>query len=255
MRYKIVDNGSTPFVVETSGNQMKVWNTVLGQDDMPSKLIMDFEYKELFVGDKSRFAKTYGTTLLVRDKYSYILITSFIIRFWTFEIIREFHAPIVGLRVPYPYAIGDKNVYLNDYDKIFCVPKSEFDLTKDVFSQFYGTNGFTEPKVRTLLSFQICFSSGSYDREKKIYDLDKIPSITRKENKRRKTLKNKKKKTNQERYELNILEAKDELLRLRKKRPPNKKEYYVENANFLLQLAEERQKYFNLAPIPIPGIE
>lgn len=249
MRYTIVNNGSNPFVVETKGNRIKVWDTILGDPDMPSKLLMDFEFEELFDGDKSHFAKEFGTTLLVRDKYSYILITSYIIRFWAFDIIREFHAPIVGFRVPYPYAIGYENVYFNEEDKIVCVPKFEFDLTKNVIDQYYGRNGFTVQKVGTPLTFQFSCFSGSLNRQHKFVDFDKIPTITRKESIRRQKLKNKREKTNQEKYELDILEAKNELKWLRKNISSHEKEYHVDLIHLYIELADERQKYFNLKPI------
>jgi len=270
MRYKIVDNGSTPFVVETSGNQMKVWNTVLGEDDMPSKLIMDFKYDELFVGDKSRPAKRYGTTLLVKDEYSYILISRVIIRFWPFDIIEEFYAPIFGFQIPYPYAISETNVYLYENSRIICLPKSKFDFTKDVYNQYYGINDFTEPMTGTPLIFQIripLFNTG-IDEYRTTYDLDKIPSITRKEEIRHSILTNKKKLTNEEKCEFYILEAKNILKMNRNKKtrrhrpadpmtlsllgwvlgkPPDR----VHPAHYYLELANARQKYFNLTPIHI----
>jgi hypothetical protein len=54
------------------------------------------------------------------------------------DTIRKFYSPIGGNYDSFPYAIGDKYVYLLN-DKKYA-PIGEFDTTKDVCKQYYCYN-------------------------------------------------------------------------------------------------------------------
>ena len=80
-----------------------------------------------------------GNTILLqtgKDKYTYIGdgIRSFTTK--DGDVIQKYYSPVGNSAVPYPYAVGQKYVYLmldNEYE-----PVEEFDLTKDVYTQYYA---------------------------------------------------------------------------------------------------------------------
>ena len=150
--YEIVDNGPIPFVVFDYGGRVDVYNQHYDQEtneyEMQGK-IMDSKYIKIFVGDNELNAPDYdlekgsgrGNTILLqtgKDEYTYIGdgIRSF--RTKDGDVIEKYYSPVGNNAVPYPYAVGQKYVYLmldNEYE-----PVEDFDLTKDVYTQFYGWN-------------------------------------------------------------------------------------------------------------------
>ena len=150
--YEIVDNGPVPFVVFDYGGRVDVYNQHYDEEtneyEMQGK-IMDSKYIKIFVGDNELNAPDYdlekgsgrGNTILLqtgKDEYTYIGdgIRSF--RTKDGDVIEKYYSPVGNNAVPYPYAVGQKYVYLmldNEYE-----PVEDFDLTKDVYTQFYGWN-------------------------------------------------------------------------------------------------------------------
>jgi len=148
--YEIVDNGSTPFVVFDYGGHVEVYNQHYHEetdsDEMQGK-IMESKYKKIFVGDNELNDPAYdlekgigrgNTILLQTGKDDYIYIGDGIRSFKTKDgdVIEKYYSPVGNNAVPYPYAVGQKYVYLmldNEYQ-----PVEDFDLTKDVYMQFYG---------------------------------------------------------------------------------------------------------------------
>ena len=150
--YEIIDNGPIPFVVFDYGGRVDVYNQHYDQEtneyEMQGK-IMDSKYIKIFVGDNELNAPDYdlekgsgrGNTILLqtgKDEYTYIGdgIRSF--RTKDGDVIEKYYSPVGNNAVPYPYAVGQKYVYLmlnNEYE-----PVEDFDLTKDVYTQFYGWN-------------------------------------------------------------------------------------------------------------------
>ena len=150
--YEIIDNGPIPFVVFDYGGHVDVYNQHYDKEtneyEMQGK-IMDSKYIKIFVGDNELNAPDYdlekgsgrGNTILLqtgKDEYTYIGdgIRSF--RTKDGDVIEKYYSPVGNNAVPYPYAVGQKYVYLmldNEYE-----PVEDFDLTKDVYTQFYGWN-------------------------------------------------------------------------------------------------------------------
>ena len=150
--YEIIDNGPIPFVVFDYGGRVDVYNQhydeATNEYEMQGK-IMDSKYIKIFVGDNELNEPDYdlekgsgrGNTILLqtgKDEYTYIGdgIRSF--RTKDGDVIEKYYSPVGNNAVPYPYAVGQKYVYLmldNEYE-----PVEDFDLTKDVYTQFYGWN-------------------------------------------------------------------------------------------------------------------
>jgi hypothetical protein len=148
--YEIVDNGAPPFIVFDYAGHVDVYNQHYDKEtneyEMQGK-IMDSKYIKIFVGDNELNDPDYdlekgsgrGNTILLqtgKDEYTYIGdgIRSFKTK--DGDVIEKYYSPVGNNAVPYPYAVGQKYVYLmldNEYQ-----PVEDFDLTKDVYTQYYG---------------------------------------------------------------------------------------------------------------------
>jgi hypothetical protein len=150
--YEIIDNGGTPFIVFDYGGRVDVYNQHYDAESNQYELqgkIMDSKYLKIFVGDNDLNEPDYdlekgrgrGNTILLqtaKDSYTYIGdgIRSFTTK--DGDIIQKYYSPVGNNAVPYPYAVGQKYVYLMLDDSY--IPVEMFDLTKDVYTQYYGFN-------------------------------------------------------------------------------------------------------------------
>ena len=150
--YEIIDNGATPFVVFDYGGKVEVYNQHYDEESneyiMQGK-IMDAKYIKIFIGDNDLNDPSYdlekgsgrgNTILLQTSKHAYTYIGDGIRSFSTKDedVIQNYYSPVGNNAVPYPYAIGNKYVYLmldNTYELV-----EDFDLTKDIYTQYYGWN-------------------------------------------------------------------------------------------------------------------
>lgn len=150
--YEIIDNGATPFVVFDYGGKVEVYNQHYDEESneyiMQGK-IMDAKYIKIYIGDNELNDPSYdlekgsgrgNTILLQTSKHAYTYIGDGIRSFSTKDedVIQNYYSPVGNNAVPYPYAIGNKYVYLmldNTYE-----PVEDFDLTKDIYTQYYGWN-------------------------------------------------------------------------------------------------------------------
>jgi len=110
---------------------------------------MDAKYIKIYIGDNELNDPSYdlekgsgrgNTILLQTSKHAYTYIGDGIRSFSTKDedVIQNYYSPVGNNAVPYPYAIGNKYVYLmldNTYE-----PVEDFDLTKDIYTQYYGWN-------------------------------------------------------------------------------------------------------------------
>jgi len=147
--YEINDNASFPFVVFQYEGSVDIYNNrfneTLNKEELNNKL-MNVKYKQIFLGDndlndaywnfKRGVAK--GNTILLHvGKSKYILIGKGVVSFSTKngDTIRKFYSSIGGNYDSFPYAVGDKYVYLLNEKKY--APIGEFDIKKDVCRQYY----------------------------------------------------------------------------------------------------------------------
>ena len=78
-----------------------------------------------------------NTILLQTGKGKYLFVGKGILSFSSRngDTIRRFYSPMGGNYDSFPYAVGDKYVYLLN-DKKYA-PVGEFDMTKDIIRQYY----------------------------------------------------------------------------------------------------------------------
>jgi hypothetical protein len=145
--YEINDNATFPFVVfDYGGGNASIYNNrfneVTNRGELKGKL-MDVKYEQLFLGDNGtndpywRVFERGNNILFQTGKGKYLFIGKGILSFSarTGDTIRRFYSPMGGNYDSFPYAVGDKYVYLLNDKK--CAPISEFDMTKDIIRQYY----------------------------------------------------------------------------------------------------------------------
>lgn len=143
--YEINDNAAFPFVVfDYGGGRASIYNNkfneLTNRGELNDKL-MDVKYEQLFLGGKNdpywRDCEKGNNILMQTGKGKYLFVGKGILSFSARngDTIHRFHSPMGGNYDSFPYAIGDKYVYLLNERK--CAPISEFDMTKDVMMQYY----------------------------------------------------------------------------------------------------------------------
>jgi hypothetical protein len=145
--YEINDNAACPFVVfDYGGGRASIYNSrfneLTNRGELKGKL-MDVKYQQLFLGEKNepywRAFERGNNILMQTAKGKYLFVGKGILSFSAKngDTIRRFYSPMGGNYDSFPYAMGDKYVYLLNEKK--CAPISEFDMTMtaDVIRQYY----------------------------------------------------------------------------------------------------------------------
>ena len=145
--YEINDNATSPFVVfDYGGGNASIYNNrfneITNRGELKGKL-MDVKYEQLFLGDNGmndpywRVFERGNNILFQTGKGKYLFVGKGILSFSAMngDTIRRFYSPMGGNYDSFPYAVGDKYVYLLNDKK--CALISEFDMTKDVIRQYY----------------------------------------------------------------------------------------------------------------------
>jgi hypothetical protein len=143
--YEINDNAANPFVVvDYGGGRASIYsnrfNELTNRGELNSKL-MDVKYEQLFLGEKNdpywRAFEKGNNILMQTGKGKYLFVGKGILSFSAMkgDTIRRFYSPMGGNYDSFPYAVGDKYVYLLNEKKYALI--SEFDMTKDVMKQYY----------------------------------------------------------------------------------------------------------------------
>jgi hypothetical protein len=145
--YEINDNATCPFVVfDYGGGRASIYsnqfNELTNRGELKGKL-MDVKYEQLFLGEKNdpywRAFEKGNNILMQTGKGKYLFIGKGILSFSAMkgDTIRRFYSPMGGNYDSFPYAVGDKYVYLLNEKKY--APISEFDMamTADVIRQYY----------------------------------------------------------------------------------------------------------------------
>ena len=119
--YSIHDNGGTPFKVVISGKKVSIyeqpnwkdWESETGKEY--TKLIKTFSnVKKIFIGKDRKLGKNFdGNSILLQlSKNKYVYIGSWIYEFVTKDdSIVAYFSKVGNSDVPYPVALGEKNVY------------------------------------------------------------------------------------------------------------------------------------------------
>ncbi len=143
--YEINDNATCPFVVfDYGGGSASIYtnrfNELTNRGELNDKLL-DVKYEQMFLGVKNdpywRAFERGNNILMQTGTGKYLFVGKGILSFSAMkgDTIRRFYSPMGGNYDSFPYAVGDKYVYLLNERK--CAPISEFDATKDVMRQYY----------------------------------------------------------------------------------------------------------------------
>ena len=145
-KYMIHDNRDRPFIVDDTKSEKNavVYKTKLVDDEYErGTKILTTSYERLFVGDNLMkdphyeevgWAKGNSLLLQISDKH-YIHVGDCVFSFEPVEddTIVKYYSPVGNNDVPYPYAVGKKNVYFM-WDKTY-YPVELFDLKTDATAQ------------------------------------------------------------------------------------------------------------------------
>jgi len=160
----IHDNGGRPFKVVINGKKLDIFtfdkdeNEKLNENKDYNKLVKSYKnLKKIFIpkgidasGDPWKGGK--GNTILAHiSGHKYLLIGSSIYEFETKkETILEFYSQVGNSDVPYPLAVGEKNVYFLSFDGEYIskeyfegFPK-EYNWAIDGYSRLWGISQFTD---------------------------------------------------------------------------------------------------------------
>jgi hypothetical protein len=154
--YEIHDNGGRPLVVTVSSSKI----TVAPRLDAETPLLAIEGYASVFVGVDSE-EHEHGNSILVHEcSNRYLYIGSEVYRFDADDTIIEYASPIGNNDVPYPVAIGEKNVYFM-LGREF-VPRASLkspitvggvmDLYGEYYGDFDGIVGTERTPMREVLS-------------------------------------------------------------------------------------------------------
>lgn len=158
-KYLIWDNGWQPYYVYDYRGRADIYFNKYMSDVKKCIIfgkIMSLRYIRFFVGDNYLNEHVYdkkgsskGCSILIqKTKNKYLHVSEVIMEFSLpdgDEIIQYFSG-MGNNGVPYPYAVGNKNIYLligDDGNQPF-FPKVYFDQAKDVYQQFYGKEKYYE---------------------------------------------------------------------------------------------------------------
>ncbi len=154
--YKIHDNGGRPFHVKVRGNDVEIWKNMDTYEVKGGKFVdihkdpkklYDWTVDDVFVGKKSpgggydglKAREADGNSILLKKGSKYVYIGSEIYEFTPLDgdTIEKYYSNIGNSDVPYPYAIGQKYIYLMIEN--VAVERGMFDLKDDVYQQYYGS--------------------------------------------------------------------------------------------------------------------
>lgn len=145
-----LDNGGRPFITKVEKNFLNIYKN-------------EFQYKYTKVFDGTDEGGDKDSTILVKiDKNRYLFVGLTIYEFDTEDEIQKYSSPIGNSAVPYPVAIGSKNVYFmleREY-----VSKEELDKAK----KENGVGKFTDDYYGVFYNNQ---------DNLKIHDMKKIKEI------------------------------------------------------------------------------
>ena len=157
-KYSIHDNGGTPFWVTITGKvvtvvkNMNTYELIDGKHTEvkhPCKELFSKKVDEVFVGKTSPTGPKSppGTAILYRVGSTYTFIGRDIYEFSTNDVITKFYSDLGNSDVPYPYAIGEKYVYIM-LDKV-AIEKTLFNMKEDIYKQYYENMKVKKMKLKT----------------------------------------------------------------------------------------------------------
>ena len=161
--YEINDNAAFPFVVfDYGGGRASIYNNRFNEESNSGELsnkLMDVKYEQIFPGDNGMNDKYWrfkrgverGNNIMFQTgKGKYIFVGKGIHSFSSIngDTIHNFYSPMGGNYDSFPYAVGDKYVYLFNEKKY--APIGEFDKKHDAIRQYYCYDTTECKKYKTV---------------------------------------------------------------------------------------------------------
>ena len=109
--YKIHDNGARPFTITDYSTDKYI--IINDNRDIKAFTNMKFSYLEIFIGKDTHNKNYNGNSIIIKvglERYIYIGCNMY--EFMTDDPIVDYISEIGNSDVPYPYAIGEKNIFL-----------------------------------------------------------------------------------------------------------------------------------------------
>ena len=130
--FQIHDNWNKPFKVVIDNNQVKIYKK--------DKVLKKYEVKDIFIGDSKITEDTdkdlYGNTCLLELEDKYVYVGPEIYEFSKKDKIRRYYSQIGRNDVPYPIAVGDKNIYFL-FDKKYVLRRFVKHIDEDMYQDYY----------------------------------------------------------------------------------------------------------------------
>jgi hypothetical protein len=156
-QYLILDNGGYTHLVHIYKNIVSVYECSYNEKIKYIKFIKKYNTLKIYIGksvkcDMTNISGGYGpeydgnSILLKISKNTYVSIGWDVYEFSVDDDIVEYHSPVGNSGVPYPVAIGKKNIYfvvekkyisIDKFKKLTDMPNIN-DIKLDLYSYFYG---------------------------------------------------------------------------------------------------------------------
>lgn len=158
--YEIHDNYNRPFIVEieSAKKQLTIYKAVAEDETakkwkmIRGKKIHSMHYRCVFIGVPA------GNTILAEvgdGKYLYIGAEIYMFDVPAGDKIVGYKSRIGNNDFPYPVALGEKNLYFMLMDDHCYMPRADFDMKKDLYSQFYEKTTFAKEKAAPKKKFAV----------------------------------------------------------------------------------------------------
>ena len=130
--FLIHDNWNRPFKVLIDNKQVKIYKK--------DKLVKTYEVEEIFIGDSEVREDTdedlYGNTFLLELEKQYVYVGPEIYEFPKKDKISRYYSKIGKNDVPYPIAVGEKNIYFL-FDRKYVLKRFVKHIDEDMYQDYY----------------------------------------------------------------------------------------------------------------------
>ena len=157
-RYTTVNNGQNLWIVE---DFPKLKKAIIYRKESMEK-VAEIKYLKLWTPhpDSAKFMEQVpnkGTILIQTSPTKFVIVYDKVIQFEIQDKPLKFISPMGNNDSPYPYLIGEKNVYFIAFEPFEYLPRISLDLSKDAYDQFYGINGSIKVEGSKVMKSKILF--------------------------------------------------------------------------------------------------
>jgi hypothetical protein len=155
-RYTTINNGQNLWTIE---DLPKLKKAIIYRNETMEK-VAEFKYLKLWIPhpDSVKFMEQVphkGTILIQTSPTKFVIVYDKVIQFEIQDKPVKFMSPLGNNDSPYPYLIGEKNVYFIGFEPFEYFPTTSLDLTKDAYDQLYGINGSIKVEGAKVLKSKV----------------------------------------------------------------------------------------------------